>query len=180
MNLSRLMFVFMFSFVLINSVVAADGKTYGKEITLTEVTKVSDLLSDTEKYLGKTVLVKGKIVDVCEKRGCWMEISSDKEFQTIMFKVKDGEMVFPMEAKGKIAIVEGVFEKLVIPSKEAAHVEDSDGPAHKEGKEEGKKCTKAEQAENHKAGGKCAKTGKPCAKEAKTVFRLQGIGAKIM
>jgi len=40
-----------------------------------------------------------------------MEIASDKEFETIRIKVKDGEIVFPLKAKGKLAKVEGVLEK---------------------------------------------------------------------
>jgi len=180
MKLRRAAFLFVICLAFAGSIYAADGKIYGKGITIAEKTKVSDILSDKDKYLGKTVLVEGKIVDVCEKRGCWIEISSDKEFQSIMFKVNDGEMVFPLEAKGRTVLAEGVFVKHVIPSKETAHPAEHDKGEHKEAKKEGKKCTKAEQIENHKKDGKCAETARPCAKEAKTVFRLNGIGAKII
>ena len=49
-------------------------------------------------------------MDVCEEMGCWLAIGSDKEFQTIRFKVEDGVIVFPMSAKGLNAKVEGVLE----------------------------------------------------------------------
>jgi hypothetical protein len=53
--------------------------------------------------------VKGPIVDVCEEMGCWLAIASDKDFQSIRFKVDDGVIVFPMSAKGLTATVEGVI-----------------------------------------------------------------------
>jgi hypothetical protein len=92
-------------------VYAGGGKKYGKEISLKEKTKISKILENPTQYVGKKVLVEGLIVDVCSKRGCWLELSSDKEFQKIKIKVTDGEIIFPMESKGKTAVVEGeVYE----------------------------------------------------------------------
>jgi len=106
--------VFMISLFSLQASAAGNSKILGQGISLKDTTKISTLLAHPEKYIGKTVLVKGRVVDVCKKRGCWMEIASDKEFQSIRVKVKDGEIVFPLEAKGKLALVQGVFEKLVI------------------------------------------------------------------
>ncbi len=88
---------------------AAQEKKYGKELTLKEVTKVSDIYANPDTFNGKRVLVTGPIVDVCAEMGCWLAVGSDKEFQTIRFKVEDGVMVFPMSAKGMNARVEGVI-----------------------------------------------------------------------
>jgi hypothetical protein len=87
----------------------AQGKKYGADLTLTEVTKVSEIYANPEKYSGKRVQVAGPIVDVCEMMGCWLAIGSDQEFQTIRFKVEDGVIVFPMSTKGRNAKVEGVI-----------------------------------------------------------------------
>ena len=89
--------------------VAAQEKKFGKALTLTEVTKVSDIYATPEKYNGTRVQVQGPIVDVCADMGCWLAIGSDKEFQTIRFKVEDGVMVFPMSTKGMNAKVEGIL-----------------------------------------------------------------------
>ncbi len=94
------------------------GGLYGKELvfgeplTLKEATPVSALLAAPDDYVGKVVQVRGPVVDVCANRGCWMDIGGDEPFQKITFKVEDGEMVFPLTAKGHIAIAEGTFEKL--------------------------------------------------------------------
>ena len=87
---------------------AAAAKKYGKPITLKETTKVSDIYAKPDAFNGKRVKVEGPIVDVCSEKGCWIAIGSDKEFQTIRFKVDDGVIVFPMTLKGSNAVVEGV------------------------------------------------------------------------
>lgn len=87
---------------------AGNPKEYGKPLTLKETTRVSEIMAHPEKYDGKKVRVEGTVVGVCEKRGCWIRLASDKEFQTIQFKVDDGVIVFPMDAKGKAAVAEGV------------------------------------------------------------------------
>jgi hypothetical protein len=97
----------------------AGGTTYGTPLTLSEVTKVSDILDDPATWMGKRVLVQGLIVAVCEKKGCWMDIASDREFEKIQIKVDDGVIVFPLTAKGKSALVEGIVEQLDLTEEEA-------------------------------------------------------------
>jgi len=92
---------------------------YGKEISLKEKTTISKILSQPEDFIGKTVLVEGEILDVCAMAGCWMELKSDAENQKVKIKVKDGDIVFPVEAKGKSALVEGTVYKIELTKEEA-------------------------------------------------------------
>ncbi len=85
------------------------AKTFGDGVTLTEVTAISDMLADPEKFDGQTVLVEGAAVAVCEHRGCWFAIASDVEGETLRFKVEDGVMVFTPDIVGGIMRAEGVF-----------------------------------------------------------------------
>ncbi|MCP4750541.1 MAG: DUF4920 domain-containing protein [Proteobacteria bacterium] len=91
---------------------ALEGKTYGKGVTLEKPTPVSEIMANPERFVGKTVLIQGNVVGVCSHRGCWMDIASDVPFQKIQVKVADGEIVFPLDAKGKKAMAEGILEKL--------------------------------------------------------------------
>ena len=47
-----------------------------------------------------------------------MYIAGDKPFEKLRFKVTDGDMVFPMTARGKTATVEGVLQKFVLSKEE--------------------------------------------------------------
>ena len=52
--------------------------TYGKGITLKETTSWSQIMEKPEQYEGKQVLLTGTVVEVCPKRGCWIDLSTDK------------------------------------------------------------------------------------------------------
>ena len=106
-----------------------------------------------EKFAGKRVRVEGPIVDVCEDMGCWLAIGSDKEFQTLRFKVEDGVIVFPMSAKGLHATLEGVIE-VGKPAEDAAMAEKM------------KKMDPAERAKHEK-------------EMAKVTIQIKGEGAEI-
>ena len=66
------------------------AQSFGAGLTLDTTTTVSTILDNPETYLGKKVQVKGLIVDVCARRGCWIYIAGDKPFQKLRFKVTDG------------------------------------------------------------------------------------------
>ncbi|MEN8729500.1 MAG: DUF4920 domain-containing protein, partial [Desulfuromonadales bacterium] len=96
----------MRTFVVVLSLVAmlapANGlaKTFGQGVSLSEETAVSAIIDNPEAYVGRKVKVSGLVIDVCSRRGCWIYLAGDREFEKIRIKVTDGEIVFPMEARG--------------------------------------------------------------------------------
>jgi hypothetical protein len=93
---------------------AAGAVKYGKGVKTGAILKISELNARIDELEGKTVRVEGPVVGVCAKRGCWIKIAGDKEFQDLRFKVNDGEIVFPMSVQGKYAVVEGVAHKTTL------------------------------------------------------------------
>jgi hypothetical protein len=91
---------------------AMAGTPYGKGVNLQETTPISRIYDDPGTYVGKTVKVEGLIVDVCSTRGCWMSIASDRAFETLRIKVADGEIVFPITARGKRSVVQGRVQEI--------------------------------------------------------------------
>jgi len=94
------------------------AKSYGAGLSLNQTTPLTEILSNPDNYVGQQVQLKGLIVDVCEMRGCWLYIAGDQPFEKIRVKVVDGEIVFPLEARGKQGTVEGVVEKFVLTREE--------------------------------------------------------------
>jgi len=123
-------------FLLISVAGYSQSDKYGKEISLKEKTSISKILEQPEEYVGKTVLVEGEILEVCAMAGCWMELKSDVENQKVKIKVKDGDIVFPVEAKGKSALVEGTVYKIELSKEEAIeyyqHVAEEQGTSFDE------------------------------------------------
>ncbi len=106
-------------FACATSLLAFEGDKFGKPLTLTELTKVSELEKSPQSFVGKKVLISGTVVEVCSSRGCWLDIASDTPFEKIQVKVTDGVIVFPMSARGRTAYVEGVLEELKLSKKDA-------------------------------------------------------------
>lgn len=150
-------YILLFLLILGITLVAEDTKKYGKEITSTEKVNISQLLNNPTAFEGKKVLVEGTVLNVCAKRGCWIELASDEEFQSIRVKVKDGDIVFPMEAKGKTALVEGEFYSFQVETEA--------------------ECSGGECGDNKKEGAEAECEHKE--KHAKTVYQIKGLGAEI-
>ena len=112
---------------------AAIAAEYGRPVTLEETTKVSEILDSPEQYLGREVKVEGMIVEVCARRGCWMELAGDRQYEKIRIKVDDGVIVFPLSARGKKALVQGRVEAISMSLDEArrfyAHQAEEKGTA---------------------------------------------------
>lgn len=132
-----------------------EGTPYGEPLTLDAVTPISLIADAPEVWLGQRVLVRGTVVEVCAMKGCWMDLASDGDFETIRVKVDDGVITFPLSARGKTALVEGTVEKIELTREEAV-----------------------EQARHH-----AEEAGEPFDPESvtgpRTIYQVRGIGAVV-
>ncbi|GHA95584.1 DUF4920 domain-containing protein [Shewanella indica] len=85
---------------------------FGEAVDLNILVPISTLMASPNDYLGKELTVEGTIVSVCSKRGCWMELATDDSFDRLRIKVRDGEMVFPISARGQKAYATGALEAI--------------------------------------------------------------------
>jgi Domain of unknown function (DUF4920) len=92
--------------------VQAGDKTYGAGVKTAETTSMAKILADPDAWVGKKVRIEGKVVDVCPMKGCWMELEEANGGAKMKVKVDDGVIVFPVDAKGKLAVAEGVVESI--------------------------------------------------------------------
>lgn len=112
------------------SLPAAAETTLGKGVGAGEPVTIKELVAHPEAWVGKTVRVEGTIEEVCPKMGCWMKLVDGPD--GVRVKVKDGEIVFPKDGKGKRAAAEGVFTKVEMTREDA--VARAEHEAHELGK----------------------------------------------
>jgi hypothetical protein len=96
------------------------GTSYGAGVTLEATTATSDILAEPRRWEGETVRIEGEVRDVCAMAGCWMALAAGGDEEALRVKVKDGEMVFPLSARGHRAIAEGTVEVRELSAEEAA------------------------------------------------------------
>ncbi len=89
----------------------AEIQRFGTSIDIAALTPVSQIVAKPDQYLGKVITVQGRIHSVCTNKGCWMQLESDQAKQQFKIKVRDGDMVFPVSARGKTAYATGTLQK---------------------------------------------------------------------
>lgn len=114
----RNLFLSLLAVLVISGSAIAKDKKFGKGVTLKESTQISAILDKPVDFLGKTVMVEGEVADVCQKAGCWIEVS-DQSARKIRVKVKDGEIVFPKKSKGQKIKAEGMVYELKLSQEDA-------------------------------------------------------------
>lgn len=91
-----------------DTTVAISYDSYGEKINDSDVLTSDAMMAHYKNLkLGDTISskLKGKIVEVCPKTGCWMtlDVKGDK---TVLVRFKDYGFFMPLDAKGE-AIVDG-------------------------------------------------------------------------
>ena len=127
----------------------------GQKFTIAEPLAVDAVLANPDPYVGKTVQVKGKVTEVCQMAGCWMALADLETAKVLRVKVNDGDIVFPKEAVGKVAIAEGMLTRLSLTREQAVAM------ARHEAEEQGRKFNPAS------------------VKSGAVIYQLKGAGAVI-
>lgn len=99
---------------LLAGVRAQQPQTFGAGVSLTESTPLARLLERPSDFEGKTVRVEGTVKAVCAHMGCWMAFApaGATDDRTLLVKVDDGVIVFPVTAKGRRAVAEGIVQRI--------------------------------------------------------------------
>ena len=135
--------------------VAGAATKLGRPLILSQPQAVREVLANPDALVGKAVQVKGKVTEVCQMAGCWMALADLETAKVLRVKVNDGDIVFPKEAVGKVAIAEGMLTKLTLTRDQAVAM------ARHEAEEQGRKFNPAS-----------VKTGA-------VIYQLKGAGAVI-
>lgn len=98
------------------------GADYGAGLTLEVITPLNEVVAHPDTYADRTLLVKGRIRDVCQRKGCWMVVTEGDSRMTVRFA--DYGFFVPKESSGKDAYVEGTVAVTEISEDEARHYEE--------------------------------------------------------
>ncbi len=97
------------------------GDDFGAGITLAQPTALADVVAHPERYAEEPVLVRGRLTDVCQRKGCWTVITDDTVAVRIRFH--DYGFFLPKDSVGREAIAEGLVKAETLDEKTARHYE---------------------------------------------------------
>lgn len=105
---------------------AEEPEKYGADLPPGQTIPVSAALSDLQAHAGKPLKFRGRITDVCQKKGCWVMLESEGQVARVL--LGDHDFYIPKDVRGP-AVVYGVLSRHRLSEAAAAHTasETSDG-----------------------------------------------------
>ena len=98
-----------------------EGEDFGASLTLVRPTSLAEILREPARFAGETILLHGRISDVCQKRGCWTVIREDDEQLRVQFE--DYGFFLPKDSVGAEAYAQGRVSVVTLSEREARHYE---------------------------------------------------------
>jgi len=102
---------------------AAEGaaSSFGEPIAIERATPLADVLQAPERFAEAPILLRGRLADVCQKKGCWTILKDGDAHIRVRFL--DYGFFLPRDAVGNEALAEGRVTVRTISQKEARHYE---------------------------------------------------------
>jgi hypothetical protein len=97
------------------------GKDFGAGITLAQPTGLAEVLSEPERYGTETVLLHGRISEVCQRKGCWTILQDGQASVRVRFV--DYGFFLPKDCIGDEAFIQGTVKVETLSEKDARHYE---------------------------------------------------------
>lgn len=99
---------------------ANPGDHYGAFFNKDGAVAIKDILSavSMDKPIHKKV--KAKVLDVCPKKGCWMQLEVNDTVSAFV-KMKDYGFFVPLATKGKTVVVDAEISEMITSVKELKH-----------------------------------------------------------
>mgnify|MGYP005994391975 CR=1 FL=1 len=126
--------VFCLLFAMGTTIAQAQENTFGETFEAKKVMKYDKFLKKMAKKGGMDeVVIKGKVEAVCQMKGCWMNIVSDKNPNAAtMVKFKDYGFFVPMDITGQTVIMKGQAYKETTGVDELRHMAEDAGKSKAE------------------------------------------------
>lgn len=117
-----------------NGANGANGlKTFGAEITDEGYVTLDQATTMLEGVDSLPLKLAGTVKEVCQNKGCWMNVVSESgESQPIFVKFKDYAFFVPKDCAGKKVVMEGIAYREVTPVDELRHYAEDKGASAEE------------------------------------------------
>jgi hypothetical protein len=94
----------------------ADARKFGAKVTVKKAVDIARLAKDPARFAGRTVRLEGTVKEVCQGRGCWVEVEANGI--SFLARSLDETVLLPKDCKGRPVVVQGVVKALPASVKE--------------------------------------------------------------
>ena len=98
---------------------APQGELFGAPLTLTETTPLAEIVADPDAFAGRRVLLRGRVAEVCQRKGCWTVLRDGDAHVRVRFA--DYAFFVPKDSGGAEAWAEGHVNVKTLSESQARH-----------------------------------------------------------
>lgn len=109
---------------------ASAGMTFGAKVTADGAVDINDLNAALKGKESVDIKIKGKVVEVCQKEGCWIKMETKDG--TLMVKMNDHAFLVPIDMNSKTIVVEGNAKMKTTSVSELKHYAEDAGKSKEE------------------------------------------------
>lgn len=97
---------------------ASPWEKYGADLPAGPVVSLAQALADPAAHEGRPLIFSGRVVDVCQKKGCWVMLEDEGQGARVL--LGDHAFYVPRDVRGQ-AQVHGVLSKVALSPAARAH-----------------------------------------------------------
>lgn len=107
---------------------------FGEKIDDQGVQNIQDALSALESQDSVKVKIRGTVAEVCQMKGCWMNVNTagSNTGEPLFVQFKDYGFFMPKDCAGQEVIMEGIAYKAITPVEELRHYAEDAGKSKAE------------------------------------------------
>ena len=94
----------------------------GGEIGDSPAIDLKDAMTEPDAYVGRSVIVEGKVDRVCQVKGCWLELMPPGESRGVRVTFENYGFFVPTDSMGWTARLEGAFIREELSKRDADHL----------------------------------------------------------
>lgn len=109
------------------------GQFFGEAFALSDITSFTDMLSLVQEKDSAILTVEALVTEVCQKKGCWMNLTdSSEDHDPMMVRFKDYGFFVPKDLAGQQVVVRGKVYREMTPVDELRHYAEDAGQSEDE------------------------------------------------
>jgi len=109
-----------------------DGKHFGETVTADNAMEFDALLAKMNEADSVQAKVKAKVTEVCQMKGCWMNITSEGKNEEVFVQFKDYGFFMPKDIAGRQVIMEGYAFREMTSVEDLRHFAEDEGKSAEE------------------------------------------------
>ena len=107
-----------------------DGsRIFGAEPSDREAVALSSIMAEPQRFAGQVVKTEGEIAQVCQRMGCWMEITAGEGGEAVRVPMAGHSFFLPRDVAGRQAVVEGTVAVAALDEATAEHLREEGAQA---------------------------------------------------